>query len=158
MTKPSIALLALSALFLAACQPSGTLPPDVPIESLYFESLGRGYSAQVTDTTEMTFRTPEEWGSFADRLHPMVAFRAADFEQTMVLVAAVPATTGGYTVEFESVEQIGDEIVAAYLVTEPGYDCVAIMALTQPFHVVAVRKTVGPIRFVARRKTETCSS
>jgi hypothetical protein len=152
-----VALVA-SGVVLAACQPTGTLPPDLQIESLYFETLGRGSSAQVADTTELVFSTQEEWSGFAGRLRPMATFKDTDFEQTMVLVAAVPASSGGYTLEFESVEKIGDEIVAAYVLSEPGFDCVAIMALTQPFHVIAVKRTEGRVRFVRRSVAETCSS
>ncbi len=145
---------------LLGCGPSGTVPDaeDEMVESLYIEPLGLGVSAAIQDTTALVFRTAEDWEGFRDNLRPRGPFKESDFEQTMILVAAVPAPTGGYTVEFESVEIIGDEIVASYVVSAPGYDCVAISALTQPFQVVAVRQVEGNVRFVHRTETESCET
>lgn len=143
--------------FLVGCRQDETIP-DLDVESLYFEAIGMGYAAEVPDTTTVILHTESDWAEFRKLLHPRRPFKEADFEQTMVLVAAVPVSTGGYTVEFESVERIGGEVIASYLLTQPGYDCMAIMALTQPFEAIAVRRTDGPVRFVRRSKTESCSS
>lgn len=157
-TSLILAIAATASLF--GCGPSGTVPDaeDEMVESLYVEPLGLGFSAAIEDTTGLVFRTEEAWAEFRDRLQPRGPFKVSDFEQMMILVAAVPAPTGGYTVEFESVEIIGDEIVASYVVSAPGYDCVAISALTQPFQVVAVRKVEGNVRFVHRTETESCET
>ncbi len=152
-----VALVALVPFILTGCQSDETVP-DLTVEALYFEPIGTGYRAQVSDTTELVFRTREEWESFLPVLEPMAAFADSDFEQTMIVVAVVPAFSGGYTVEFEAIEEIGEEVVATYGVGEPGFDCVAISALTQPFQVVAVRRSDKPVRFVRHSRPETCSS
>lgn len=154
MKKTAVLLLATA---LTGCLQSGTVP-DVDVESVYFETIGSGVSAAITDTTEVVIRTAEAWAELRDRLRPRAAFAENDFEQTMILIAAIPASTGGVIVEFDTIEIIGGETVATYTITEPGYDCVAIMALTQPFHVIAARRVDGPVRFVRRSTTELCSS
>lgn len=136
--------------------PQGTIVPDEFIETLVFEPLGHGFMANVADTTEVLFRDVETWNEFAQRLKPIGKLKDVDFEQMMVVVAVVPATSGGYAVEFESVDVANDEMVATYALTTPGLDCMTIAALTQPFQAIAVRKTEGPIRFVRHSVREKC--
>ena len=143
--------------FLTGCRPEGTVL-DQEIESFYFEPVGSGFAASVADTTELVFRDRESWTDFRQRLAPLRDFPDVDFEQMMVIVAAVPAPTGGYFLEFEGFERIDGQLTASYVVTQPGADCVAITALTQPFQAIAARRVDGPVAFTSRTATERCAN
>jgi hypothetical protein len=158
MTSKHVIVLAAALSLPLGCGPTGTLPPAQALESLYFEPIGQGFYASLADTTEVVFRDPEEWQQFSTALRPRKDFVASDFEQTMVLLALVPVPTGGHSVAFESVDKMGDEIVATYTLTKPGADCMTIASLTQPFEAIAVRKAAGRVRFVRNVELLSCAN
>jgi hypothetical protein len=143
----------------AGCQRTDDagLPDESAPEALYFEAIGAGQAGLLRDTTEVALRTPEEWDAIKDSLRTVEPIREVDFSQTMLLVAALPQNSGGYRVQFESVEKTGDEILASYVVYAPGPDCMTIMALTLPFQVVAARQAEGRVTFRRRVELESCA-
>ena len=127
-------------------------------EALYFERIGLGHTALFTERTERVVRTPEAWAVAQDSLIELGPFKDVDFEQTMVLFAAVPVETGGYSIQFETIELVNDEIIATYMLTEPDEDCIPTTTLTQamPFQAVLVRRADAPVRFVQETELFTC--
>jgi hypothetical protein len=103
-------------------------------------------------------RDIESWLDLQQELRPIEAFRPADMSQVMILVAGVPAPSGGYAVRFESIEKSGDDIVAVYALQVPGHDCMTVSALTFPFEAVMVRRTDGAVRFERRLEHLSCST
>lgn len=151
-------ILALLVLFSSGCErASDTGQDDSGPESLYFEAVGAGQAGRLSDTTEVVLRTPDEWIALKDSLRMVAPIPEVDFSQTMLLVAALPQNSGGFRVQFESVEKAGDEILASYVVFAPGSDCLTIMALTLPFQAVAVRKADGEVTFRRRVELESCA-
>ena len=125
-------------------------------EALYFEPIGSGQSGSIPDTMEVVVRDSSEWQALAGKLRPREPFKPVDFTQFMVLLSALRQTSGGYRVEFQSVDADGREIVASYVVYSPGADCMTISALTLPFQAVAVRKTAGDVEFRRSVVRESC--
>ena len=151
-------ILLISVFVLSGCtQPEDTPPQaeEVP-ESLYFEVVGIGQAGNLSDTTEVVFRTPDEWAPIRDSLTSVEPFRSVDFSQTMIFLAALPQVSGGYRVQFESVEKSGDDILASYVVFAPDTDCLTLMALTLPYQVIAVRRAEGTVTFRRRVEMESC--
>ena len=124
--------------------------------AFYFESFERGQRAAFSDTTTLAIRDAETWAAYQDQLRPMEPFAPVDFTQSMILLAAVPTPAGGYFIEFESVEKVGEEIVASYLLTAPGRDCLVIPAPAMPYEVVLTRRDEAPVRFEHRTTTYPC--
>jgi len=127
-------------------------------EVLYFETVGIGQSGRLADTTEVVLRSADEWHVMRDSLRSVEPFRPVDFSQTMLLLAALPQSSGGYRIQFESVEAVADQIVASYVVYAPAPDCLTLMALTLPYQVVAVRRAAGRVSFRRRIELESCSA
>ena len=125
--------------------------------SFYFESLGRGQRAAFADPAEAVIRDAETWARYQDLLRPVQPFEPVDFAQAMILLAAVPTSSGGYLVEFESVEALGDTITATYVLTGPGRDCLAVPAPSVPYEVVLTRPDDRPVRFERNTDTYPCS-
>ncbi|MDX1740271.1 MAG: protease complex subunit PrcB family protein [Rhodothermales bacterium] len=150
--------LVLLAGLLTGCLGStdGDASVEVGAEALYFEPVGIGQAGTLSDTTEIVLRTPEEWSAIRDSLRSPEAFRSVDFSQTMLMVAALPQPSGGYRIQFESVEKEGDDIIASYAVYGPAADCITIMGRTLPFQVIAVRVAAGNVTFRRRLVLESC--
>jgi len=125
-------------------------------EPLYFETIGWGHSGIVRDTTEVIIRTSDEWDRISSNYRPLEDFEAIDFSQVMVALIALPAESGGYSIEVESVESVEGIVTVSYLVSEPGTDCITPTALTLPFQAVLIRKAGGIVEFVRRTESFKC--
>ncbi len=158
MNKLSLLLCFALLGFLFGCDPDGssvTVPDDV--ETLVFEPVAIGQNAAVTDTTVVIFRDSLSWAAEAGRFPSIEDYKPVDFDQSMIVVVGLPRSTGGYSIEVESVDKIGDEIMVSFIVNEPGSDCLAVAALTYPFQAVAVRKADGRVGFSGRTVRYNCS-
>ena len=146
------------ALVVSACANEGArgLADDEGIP-LYFEPLGQGHRANLSDTTELVIRDRDGWLPVSDSLRPTAAFDSVDFGQAVLLLAALPQTTSGYTIEFTSVEERDSVVVAEYLVSAPSDDCLTAHAEVVPFQVVLVRRTELPVEFVRRVEEYRCT-
>lgn len=83
---------------------------------------------------ERVFRTADEWQT----VRIANAEHEPDFETESVIVAAINANTGGYSVAIDSVFFSDGEVKVDYTVRRPGGNCMVTQALTNPFHAVAV--------------------
>jgi len=149
--------IALLLFTLGGCAPEADLevPDDLP-EMLYFETIGRGQNATLTDTTEIVLRDSAAWAEVQAHLHPLSPFKPVAFDQAMVLVIAIPDSTSGKIIEVESVEQHGSDILVSYLLSEPAKDCMPAMAVNIPFQVLLVRRAEGTVRFERRTEPYRC--
>lgn len=143
---------------LAGCESENAAEDPAPeMESLYFEPIGYGQRASLSDTVEVVIRDAEEWNALRDSLRPIAPFEPVDFSQVVVLVAALPQENSGYAVEFRSVDVVGSVVVAEYAVQVPGDDCLAAYAETVPFQAVLARRTDLPVRFERVEEEYRCS-
>lgn len=152
-------LCSLVLVLLTGCAGTPEPAPDDAMpaaEVLYFEPIGQGIQARLADTTAVAIRDSLQWAAYQDSLNPIAPFTPVDFDQALVLVAAMPARTGGFSIEFETVELIADTVVASYVVNEPGDDCLTAMGLTTPFQAILVRRTDHPVRFDHRTASYSC--
>jgi hypothetical protein len=154
-------LLAVFAVSLAisGCNRDGRdvrFDDDDTLEALVFQPIGRGNHAAVDERTERVFRTEDEWLSFSRQLRPLQPFPRVDFTQMMVVVAIVPVTEGGHSVEFDGFEVDREGVLAEYVVQQPGDDCMTAAVISQPFQVVQVRRHEADVRFDHRTQTYRC--
>lgn len=152
-------LTLVALLFIAGC--SGTDAPREPESEstvLYFEPIGYGDRASLQDTTEIVIRDEQTWRAFADSLNPLAPFDSVDFSQALVLLAALPQTASGYSVEFVSIEENDSTAAAEYIVEIPGSDCLTGMADVVPFQAVLVRRTDKPFHFLRTTKEYRCTT
>lgn len=147
--RPHLILNAL-IIIAAGCTPAEPPEPEIPEgEPLYFEPIGYGRRASLTDTVkiEVAIRDRTTWEAYRDSLNPIAPFDSVDFSQAFLLLAALPQTTSGYSIDFVSVEALDSAVVAEYVLSEPSEDCLTSLADVVPFQVVLVRRTDLPVRF-----------
>jgi hypothetical protein len=123
---------------------------------LYFETIGRGQYGEIRDTVEVVVRGVGDWNAISATMRPLADFESVDFAQSMVAMIALPAESGGYTIEVESVEELDGRITISYLVSEPGIDCITPSALALPFQAVTIQQTEGEVIFERRSEQYTC--
>lgn len=154
------ALAALLTSGLLGCAAPEPPPPPPPVEVLDFTVVGQGQYADL-DTlalaTEQVVREQAVWDSLAAALRPSQPFRTVTLDGDVLLLAAVPARGTGYSVGFEDVAQVGDEVVARYVVTTPGEDCPSSPLFVMPFQVIRIAQPDAPIRFDAVREPYPCT-
>lgn len=151
-----VLLVPLVVLLLAGCQPEETPPTVTLTEAFAFEPLGRGNQARL-DTAEVVLREAATWAAYQDSLRPLQPFETVDFSQEMVLLAAVPVPTGGYSVLFETVEKIADSLAVTYVLSVPGNDCITTMGASVVFQAVRVARSDAPVHFIREAEPYRCT-
>jgi len=127
------------------------------MESLYFEPIGFGQRATLSDTLEIAIRSSDVWNAYRDSLHPIAPFDSVDFSQVVVLLAAVPLSTSGHSIEFISVDIVDTLAIAEYVVQIAGEDCLTAYSETVPFQAVLARRTELPVEFRRHEEEYRCT-
>jgi hypothetical protein len=111
-------------------------------------TIDKGTQSLVDDGRNVTVRTADEWTGLwrqhkADRPAPPV-----DFSREMVVgVFLGSRPTSGYQVEIVGVREEGESLVVEYRVTSPGRDAMTAQVITMPYHLVAVPRLSGEVKF-----------
>lgn len=121
-----------------------------------FGTLGIGQRSDFTEPVELMIYDDESWAGVSSALQPHVPFGPVDFSQVMLAVIATPSQSGGFMIEVESVELLDSVLTVAYLVSEPGIDCITPQVLSVPFQVIEIRKTEGMVLFERRTEQFSC--
>lgn len=125
---------------------------------LFFEPVAIGQAGSAQDTLEVVVRDSLAWVDASRQLRPLAPYKRVDFSQSVVVAVAIPTESGGYHVEVQSVEDMGDEVVVTYLFHEPARDCITLAALALPFQVVSVRRFDDkPVRFERATQRYECT-
>lgn len=142
---------------LSGCLDDGSeVTVDEQTVPLPFERLARGQSASLHDTLEVVVKHTDQWHAIAETFAvPQPA--VVDFDQVMMLFAAIPAPSGGYDIQFRSVEVEDGRVVAHYSLGVPGDDCIATMGTTVPFDAIIVRRVDLPVIFERRQEAIRCT-
>lgn len=135
-------VLGLLALSLTGCPATRQVAGPQPMQPLAQET----YSAAKAPRREV-LRDPAAWQALWSELQ--VARRIAppfDFERQMVLFAALgERRTGGYAIEIVRAEIVEGRLIVHVRETRPQPGALATMALTAPFHAVAVPRHDLPV-------------
>jgi hypothetical protein len=112
------------------------------------KNVDKGPMSAIDTARQVTVRTPAElttlWKSHAaDRKMPDV-----DFNSNMVVgIFLGSRPTAGFGVEIVSAQPDGGALVVKYKETRPSRDAISAQVITTPFHLVAVPKFEGTVRF-----------
>ena len=112
------------------------------------KTVDKGPMSSIDSPRQVTVRTPAEFATLwkshaADRKMPDV-----DFTGNMVVgIFLGSRPTAGFGAEIVSAQPESGTLVVKYKETRPSRDTIAAQVLTSPFHLVAVPKFEGPVRF-----------
>ena len=111
-------------------------------------SVEKGAESQVEGQRQATVRNAAEWTSLWhahswDRPEP-----AIDFSREMVVgVFMGSRPTAGFAVEIVGYHDAGDGVVVQYRETTPGRDSLTAQIIISPYHLVAIPRRAGVVRF-----------
>ena len=117
-------------------------------------TLARGQNSGVTKASEVVVRTAEEWqklwAQHGAPQRPSPPLPRVDFGREMVVAVFMgEQRTGGYGIQVTGL-RVGDRAITVEVKrSQPPPDAIVTQALTQPFHLVAIKKSDLPVKFVA---------
>lgn len=111
-------------------------------------TIDKGEQSFVDDARQVVIRSASEWAELwrkhaADRKQPNV-----DFGRQMVVgVFLGSKSTSGYGVEIVGTREDRNALVVEYRETQPSRDAMTAQIITMPYHLVAIPKRAGDVRF-----------
>jgi hypothetical protein len=113
-----------------------------------FTTIARGDASGQLTGRQVVIRTPAEWEALWKIHAPAEKRPAVDFNSRMVVgvfLGSKPST--GYQVEIVGVQTEGETLLVNYLERQPARGIISAQILTEPFHLAAVPKHGGPVKF-----------
>src|SRR5215510_16298514 len=119
-----------------------------------FVTLAKGLASGVAQPTQLVVRSQNDWAALWSRhMRTQVASPpppSVDFSHDMVVALFMgERPTGGYAIEVTRIERTDSGLSVHYRTRQPDPAAMQAQALTQPFHLVALPRTDGPVTFVA---------
>lgn len=149
-----IALIVISALVVFFMQDSERVDMEIS-----FQTIEKGFNNDINERQTRVIKTTEEWRDLWTEMFSSIRMptRVVDFDNKM-LIAAIQGQklTGGYNVEIDKIEDLGDKINVNIVETEPGSNCITTQAFTSPYHIVELDKTSKKIEFSYSRNVVNC--
>ncbi|MBI2369409.1 MAG: protease complex subunit PrcB family protein [Deltaproteobacteria bacterium] len=124
--------------------------------SVPFATIAQGTSSGITTATRAVIRDQGAWARLwsehTARLMPVPPVPPVDFSREMVVgVFAGEQRTGGFEIEIIRIEQGSEGIAVQYRERAPSPGDLVPQALTQPYHLVRLRRLEGTVAFQAVR-------
>jgi len=125
------------------------------IISVSFSTVDKGFRSGIKERELVIIKSEKEWGDLW-RLHkgafpPEQYIPRVDFKQEMIVgVFSGEKKTGGYGIEITKIEENRDkgELIVFFLETQPPPKAMVTQALTQPYHIVKIRRIDLLVKFV----------
>ena len=153
-SKMVLAGLTAAALFLSAgVARSSSAPAPEQIARVPFVTVEQGVRSGLSERKFVTVVTAKEWKDLW-LVHKSGVASAAqapqvDFQEEMVVgVFSGAKATGGYGIEIKSVElDAGKRLLVLWAETAPAPGSMVLQALTQPYHIVRIKRQNLPVAF-----------
>lgn len=125
------------------------------------DSGGDGPTDVLVQRKNYIFRDKDDYLAFWELLHgndpsaksaPFVNFAR---DHVIAVVSGVKAT-GGYDIYIQDIIEEVEERVIETVIVSPGDGCPVSQALSNPYHMVVVKKTDKPLRAVETIEVEEC--
>jgi PrcB C-terminal len=114
-----------------------------------FTNIAKGDSSEQQLAKQVTVRTEAEWKALWKDHAPTEKMPAVDFTKDMVVgIFLGTKPSAGYEVEIVGVRPEGKDLIVEYVQKQPAPGTMAAQILTEPFHLVAVPKHAGTVRFM----------
>ena len=119
-------------------------PPQLPLTE-----IARGDMSAQQTAKQVAVRTPAEWQALWNDHAPTVKIPDVDFAKDMVVgIFLGTKPSAGHEVAIVGVRVQDKDLVVEYVQKQPGRGTMAAQILTEPYHLVAVAKHSGPVRFL----------
>jgi hypothetical protein len=117
-------------------------------QTLMFSTLAKGNASEQQTSRQVTVRTAAEWKALWKEHAPTAKMPDVDFDKHMVVgIFLGTKPSAGHEVEIVGVRAADKDLVVDYVQKQPGRGTLAAQILTEPYHLVAVPKHAGTVRF-----------
>jgi hypothetical protein len=114
-----------------------------------FTNVVRGDMSGQQTAKQVTVRTAAEWKALWKDHAPTSKMPDIDFTREMVVgIFLGTKSSVGHEVTIVGVRMQEKDLVVEYVQKQPGRGTMAAQILTEPYHLVAVPKHAGPVRFI----------
>lgn len=114
-----------------------------------FTNIAKGDVSGQQTTRQVTVRTDAEWTALWKDHAPTEKMPKVDFTKDMVVgIFLGSKPSAGHQVEIVGVRTEAKDLVVEYVQKQPGRGTMAAQILTEPYHLVAVPKHAGTVRFI----------
>jgi hypothetical protein len=114
-----------------------------------FTNVAKGDASQQQLAKQVTVRTAAEWKALWNDHAPTEKLPAVDFARDMVVgIFLGTKPSAGHDVEIVGVRTQEKELIVEYVQKQPGRGTLTAQILTEPFHLVAVPRHAGAVRFM----------
>jgi hypothetical protein len=111
-------------------------------------TVDKGEQSNVDEAKQVVVRTEAEWTKLWQQHSPDRKRPAVDFSKDMVVgVFMGSRPTAGYNVSIVSTFAKDGKVLVQYRESQPRPGTIAAQILTFPYHLVAVPKTAGDVKF-----------
>jgi len=132
----------LIVLLAALLQTPQSSPPAV-------RTVTKGPMSEIESPRQSAVRSADEWSALWKTHDPGGQMPAIDFSREMVVAVFLGSRpTGGYGVEIVRAVGNSGTLVVEYRETAPSPDAIAAQILTAPYHLAAIPKHDGEVRFL----------
>lgn len=132
----------LSCMFLMTAASAQTPQP-------LFTNVAKGTTSDQQIAKQVIVRTAAEWKALWKDHSPTGKMPNVDFAKDMVVgIFLGTKPSGGYEVDVVGVRPQDKDLIVEYVQKQPGRGTMAAQILTEPYHLVAVPKHAGAVRFV----------
>lgn len=113
-----------------------------------FTTVAKGDASNQLTGRQVAIRTMAEWQALWKNHAPAEKPPAVDFNSRMVVgVFLGSKPSAGYQVEIVAVRTDGETLLVDYVEGQPARGILTAQILTEPFHLVAVPRHTGPVKF-----------
>jgi hypothetical protein len=110
--------------------------------------IDRGAQSRIDDARQVVARTVDEWSALWRQHAPDRPAPAVDFAREMVAgVFFGSQNSGGYAIEIVGAGSKGGSLIVQYRETRPAPDALAAQVITSPFHLAALPRADGDVKF-----------
>jgi hypothetical protein len=114
-----------------------------------FTTIAKGEVSGQQLAKQVTIRTGAEWKALWTEHAPTAKMPAVDFSKNMVVgIFLGSKPSAGHEVEITGLRTQDKDVIVEYVQKQPGRGTMAAQILTEPFHLVAVPKHEGTVRFL----------
>ena len=126
-------------------------------QEITFRTISKETDSQITQRTQNVIKTQGVWVNFwtdhsvTDGPIPQINFD----EKMIIVVTQGQKSTGGYSTEIVKIIERENEIAVYVKEKTPGY-CAADTVITSPHHIVEIKKSNKPVKFVFEIEEQIC--
>jgi hypothetical protein len=111
-------------------------------------TIDKGEQSNIDDPKQVTVRTEAEWTTLWQQHSPDRKRPAVDFSKEMIVgVFMGGRPTAGYNISIVSTFAKDGNVLVRYQESTPKPGAMTAQVLTFPYHLVAVPKTTGDVKF-----------